>query len=419
MHLDMLTMAAVNVTVTAVLGLVLIFTWGRERANSFVGWWGLAQLVMSAGVLIAVVLWRTNHAALVPVGSASMILANALQWKASCQFEHRPAHPLWIIAGPIAFLLAAPSGLLGPFDGRLILLCTLIATYNFAAAIELAHGYRERLRSRWPAVVMLIAAGALYLSWLPLILTLPIHEAGLVFVSSWFAMIVLVNLSVRTALAFIVLAMAKERRELERRLDALTDPLTGLPNRRALIEAAEELRQQGDALRADPISVLLFDLDHFKEINDAYGHRFGDHVLKLFAATLSQQLDGDTILARLGGEEFAAILRGANPVAAVEAAESVRSAFETSAALVDGVAVGGTVSVGAASDAEIKCDIGMLFHRADAALYMAKSAGRNRVELVGPDQISDLDELGAALRSSTAELHVDAAITEYHSRLTA
>jgi predicted signal transduction protein with EAL and GGDEF domain len=61
----------------------------------------------------------------------------------------------------------------------------------------------------------------------------------------------------------------------------------------------------------------------------------------------------------------------------------------------------------------------VLFHRADAALYMAKSAGRNRVELVGPNQISDLDELGAALRSSTAELHVDAAITEYHNRLTA
>jgi hypothetical protein len=71
---------------------------------------------------------------------------------------------------------------------------------------------------------MLIAAGALNLSWLPLILTLPIHEAGLVFVSGWFAMIVLVNLSVRTALAFIVLAMANERRELERCLDALTDP---------------------------------------------------------------------------------------------------------------------------------------------------------------------------------------------------
>jgi diguanylate cyclase (GGDEF)-like protein len=120
-------------------------------------------------------------------------------------------------------------------------------------------------------------------------------------------------------------------------------------------------------------------------------------VLKLFAATLSQQLDGNTILAHLGGQEFAAILRGANPHAAVKAAESVRSAFETPAALIDGVAVGGTVGVGAASDAEIKCDIGVLFHRADAALYMAKSAGRNRVELVGADQISDLGELGAAL----------------------
>jgi predicted signal transduction protein with EAL and GGDEF domain len=208
-----------------------------------------------------VVSWRTNHAVLVPIGTASMILANApaMEGVVPVRVSSR-ASALDRYRADRLFARRA-FGLLAAFDGRLILLCALIATYNFAAAIKLAQGYRERLRSRWPAVIMLIAAGALNLFWLPLILTLPIPEVGLVFVSGWFAMIVLVNLSVRTALAFIVLAMAKERRELERRLDALTDPLTGLPNRRALIEAAEELRQQ----------VLLFDLDHFKEINDTYG----------------------------------------------------------------------------------------------------------------------------------------------------
>jgi GGDEF domain-containing protein len=101
--------------------------------------------------------------------------------------------------------------------------------------------------------------------------------------------------------------MAKERQELEQRVDALTDALTGLLNRRALFEVADALGQDRQ-LGGAAISVLIFDLDHFKETNDRFGHALGDRVPKLFAHTASTHLNGSSVVARLGGEEFVAIL---------------------------------------------------------------------------------------------------------------
>ena len=110
------------------------------------------------------------------------------------------------------------------------------------------------------------------------------------------------------------------------------------------------------------------------------------------------------MVARLGGEEFAAILPGADPLEAVGAGDAVRRAFANSAAFVDGLPVGATVSVGAASDVGVAGDLNALFRRADAALYVAKRAGRNRVELLGPDDIKPMAEVEAAVRSARASL---------------
>ena len=228
---------------------------------------------------------------------------------------------------------------------------------------------------------------------------MPIGAAHWVAMSVWFPGIILVTLLLRIALAFTVLSMAKERQELEQRVNALTDALTGLPNRRALFEVADALgqsRQIGEAA----ISVLIFDIDHFKETNDRFGHALGDRVLKLFAAIASARLNGTCLIARLGGEEFAAILPGASPAEAFTAAEDVRNRFANSAAFVDGLPVGATVSVGVASDAGTKGDLNGLFRRADAALYVAKRAGRDRVEILGSDEADELAEVEAAVRSA-------------------
>ena len=399
MPLDMHTMSTVNVTVTAMLGIVLVFTWARERECPFVGWWGLALLIQAGAVILAAASSTPDAGDLLAISAAALILGDAIKWKASRQFVGRRANLFWTLLGPVGFLLVAQLGYFQSFDHRLGAVCTILALYDFAAAAELARANGGRLASRWPAVSLLVVIGLGYLSWLPLNLAMPIHESQWVFASIWFPTVILITLLLRIALAFIVLSMAKERQELEQRVDALTDSLTGLPNRRALFEAADALGQDKDR-RGDAVSVLIFDLDHFKETNDRFGHAFGDRVLKLFAATASAHLDGGSIVARLGGEEFAAILPGADPLEAAGAAEAVRRAFAKSAAFVDGLPVGATVSAGAASVAEIDGDLNALFRRADAALYVAKRAGRNRVELLVPEDGSPLAEVEAVMRSS-------------------
>ena len=328
----MQTMSAVNVTVTAILGGVLLFTWARERDSAFVGWWGLALLTMSAGVIMTA-FPAGPHANFLQLGMATIALSDALKWKAAREFSFGRPRLLWILMGPVGFLLALQAGYLNSFDQELGTLCTILAVYNFAGAVALAGATDERLPSRWPAVILLAIIGLGYLSWLPLNLAMPIGEAHWLALSTWSPGIILLTLLLGIALAFIVLSMAKERQELQQRVDALTDALTGLPNRRALFEVADALGQNRQ-IKADAISVLIFDLDHFKETNDRFGHALGDRVLRLFATTPSAHLNGTSLVARLGGEEFAAILPGADPLEALGAAEAVRHAFANSGAFV-------------------------------------------------------------------------------------
>jgi diguanylate cyclase (GGDEF)-like protein len=403
MLLDMPTIAAVSISVTAILGFILIFSWSRAPTSPLAGWWGLAQLDLTAGIIVAVVAVGRNDDDLNALGQALVIFATALMWMAVRQFEGRKIYPAWLVVWPAVFLIAQGLGYLGSFDIRLILACSFIALLSFATAAELSRDASEPLISRWPTVFLLLATGAGYLAWLPLALTMPIGEVNQVFVSHWFPAVVLIATLGRIALAFAVLAMVKEREEHKQRMDALTDSLTGLPNRRALFEAAEALGHHSKYLKGDPVSVLVFDLDHFKRINDTFGHRLGDRVLQLFARTLSDKLASGSIVGRLGGEEFAAILPGANLETAAHTAEAVRATFASSAEVIEGVPVAGTVSVGAACHDDIHCDLNTLFHLADSALYAAKSAGRNRVELLGPHGIVRTLDAGVLARSAFSQ----------------
>jgi diguanylate cyclase (GGDEF)-like protein len=328
-----------------------------------------------------------------------MILGDAIKWKAARGFIHRPAHVFWILLGPVAFLLAVQSGLLHSFDYRLNALSTTLAVYNFATAYQFSRAKGEQPASRWPVVVLLVLLACFQMLWFPLNVAMPINEARWVAASIWFPTVMLLALLLRVAIAFVVLSLAKERSNIERRMEALTDALTGLPNRRALFEAVDAFGEDRDRT-GGAISVLIFDLDHFKRTNDRFGHELGDRVLKLFATTARTHLDGSSVVARLGGEEFAAILPGVDRLGAVETGEAVRHAFANSGAFVDGLPVGATVSVGVAWDAGGGGDLNALFRRADAALYAAKRAGRNRVELLDPDTEDLLPELQARVRAA-------------------
>jgi diguanylate cyclase (GGDEF)-like protein len=412
MQLDMPTMAVVNISATAVLAGVLLFAWARdsrapEAAAYFVSGWGLAMLLQGIALTTMFGAAIFNNGDVVSIGASVAIFSHALRWNASRAYVSVPALPLWLLIGPIGFFFFAHSGLAESFGDRLLAGCLIVAAYNVAAAAELRRA--EDDLPRWPAIALLLAMGVIYLSWIPLYLGAPIHEVGEIFVSRWFPVMILATLLIRIALAFTVLSMAKEREELEQRHDALTDSLTGLPNRRALFEAADFVAQRR-ILGGTPVAVLIFDLDRFKDTNDCFGHNLGDEVLKVFAATAEKSLKVNAIVGRLGGEEFAAILPGAEANTAVEAAERVRRAFSRSAAFVNGLAVGATVSVGVASDTDVDANLSGLFRRADAALYVAKRAGRNQVALLEAEDDMILPGARAAIRTSPTRLRTPAAV---------
>lgn len=177
-----------------------------------------------------------------------------------------------------------------------------------------------------------------------------------------------------------VLAVLERNAERMREM-AMHDGLTGCVNRITFDALLVNALQRG--LRAnESVSLLMMDLDHFKAINDRYGHRAGDAVLRSFAAVVRAQLRASDTLARVGGEEFAVILPGTDAAGATHVAEAVRAAVQSAA--VDnqqGGVLRITISVGVAcAPGGDDASADLLYQRADAALYQAKATGRNRVE---------------------------------------
>lgn len=164
------------------------------------------------------------------------------------------------------------------------------------------------------------------------------------------------------------------------RLQTTCDHLTGVANRRTFFDAAEmEIERYRRSPR--PLSLVLFDADHFKRVNDVFGHPGGDAVLREFGALLMTTFRQIDVVARLGGEEFAVLLPSADLGNAMTVAERCRLAVEASEVNADGAQIRYTVSVGVATMDPGVSGLDELIKRADAALYAAKAAGRNRIEV--------------------------------------
>jgi diguanylate cyclase (GGDEF)-like protein len=191
--------------------------------------------------------------------------------------------------------------------------------------------------------------------------------------------VILEAMIVMVVLAFLLLTAAKDEIGLQHRDQALSDPLTGVPNRRAFEAEANRILLRAARDRSTTALILL-DLDHFKSINDTWGHAVGDRALQSFAATVAAQLRGGDVLGRLGGEEFAVALAGNRMDQAAVLAERIRRAVSGKPILAAETSINLTVSIGVAAVRGAATLDSLLAH-ADAALYRAKATGRNRVEL--------------------------------------
>lgn len=178
------------------------------------------------------------------------------------------------------------------------------------------------------------------------------------------------------------LLMAAELRRL-----AASDPLTGIPNRRHFEERSAQIIAAREA-QGRAVAVLMLDVDHFKKINDTYGHPIGDEVLKVVAKRCREALRDCDLLARFGGEEFIALLAAPTNDEVHITAERLRRAIAAEPISVGGERIAVSISVGGAiGDALPGCDqtlLEELIGRADEALYEAKAGGRNRVRMAQP-----------------------------------
>lgn len=156
------------------------------------------------------------------------------------------------------------------------------------------------------------------------------------------------------------------------------DPLTQVLNARAYYQACDKLIQQSQRSQ-QAFSVLFVDLDHFKAINDTYGHEAGDEVLRVVASTLSAQIRGSDVLGRIGGEEFSVFLPNTPLEGAMTVAEGLRQAIQGCRPRVGETVLTITASIGVASRSPTLNTMQAIQRRADEAMYDAKRAGRNRV----------------------------------------
>ena len=377
--LDVPTLMFAGGFVAAMCGALLLFTWWQHRDNFAPLWWAAGHFTLGVAVTILAVGFVAKAELLFVIGLTLLILAPALIWSGVRSFQGKQIRPFVVAGGVLAWVLAMASLGMNGLEWLAPVVNTLLAiAYNTAAAWELAKGNNERLKARVPLLALIGANIAVLSMAIPAALMGQIGDLKPPPIASLFGLIHFETIIYVIGTTLFFVAMMKERSELQQRHEAETDVLTRLPNRRAFLSSAERLAERATRDRK-PFAAAAFDLDRFKTVNDTFGHAIGDRTLQVFADVVRESLRPGDLISRIGGEEFVAVLPGADQHIASLIAERVRRSFAKAGLVVEGRQLGVTVSVGVAvaGDGE---PLNKLMERADAALYRAKLNGRDRVE---------------------------------------
>jgi len=374
MSLDSITLYFIATMIAALLGAMLLF-FGRQQHSAALNWWGSAYLVGAA----ALALWTLVSGALGEMFSLALnavgFLACGMVWNAARIFHGRK--PMWpgLLLGPMVWVGAVVNLDHGASPLRMTIGAGIIAIYASLTAAELLRERRKSLTRRWPAIVVPVMHGLVLM--LPILIGDVLRPHDDKFGSSIWVTIFSVELVLyAVGTVFVIFMLVSERVVAAHKTAASIDPLTALFNRRGFAEASARLIER-EASAGRPVTVLIFDIDYFKSINDRFGHPAGDEILKLFATVVVNNLRITDLSGRIGGEEFAALL----PCALEEGksvAERVRESFAASGIVSDDGPVDTTVSIGVAGG-PAGTELEVLLAAADTALYQAKRGGRNRV----------------------------------------
>jgi diguanylate cyclase (GGDEF)-like protein len=380
MILDTSTLYLVATMMAAMLGAMLLF-FGRQENIPALKWWGTAYLLGAASVA----LWTLAGRSLAGNPLAGMLslaltsigfVACGMVWNASRVFHGRSPNLPGLVLGAIAWIATVVSLAPGSAALRMTVGAGIVAVYAALTASELWTERRRTLQKRWPAIVVPVLHGLVLM--LPIVLGDFLRPQDAAFDGSIWVTIFSIELVLyAVGTVFVIFMLVSERAVTVHKTAASMDPLTGMFNRRGFSEATARVIER-EATAGRPVTVLIFDIDHFKSINDRFGHPAGDEILKLFSTIVINSLRISDLSGRIGGEEFAALLP-CSLEEGVLAAERVREAFAESGIVVDDGPVDTTVSIGVAGG-PAGTELEVLLAAADTALYQAKRGGRNRVE---------------------------------------
>jgi diguanylate cyclase (GGDEF)-like protein len=349
--------------------------------------WRVSTLLHACGSLLFVVQDLLPIGVVLPLGNGLVILGLTGYWRALRQFYGQPDR-VWLLAPTVVCALVVFwfAALQPNPDARLLIVTGIWLTTLGGSVYTLARqGRRDHAMSRrvlcgiFVFVMAFVLLRAAYL----LAVGRPAHfspaDAG-----GWLNVVtpmLMALLPVIGTTAFLLLCSERIRRQWERA--ASTDYLTGLANRRTLADAGA-LRFAAAVRRDEGFGLALIDIDHFKAINDNHGHDIGDVALKHLAAVLVGACRDAELPARQGGEEFVVLFQNIDPEQAHKAGERLRRAVAAAPFVAGDLSLAMTVSVGVAVRCAEDGDFDALLRRADAALYRAKAAGRDRVEVAPP-----------------------------------
>lgn len=386
------TILLMNITACFLLAVSLRAAISRPLRESSDGLWLWLVSLVAQALAYSLMVFSERASMVLYQVVAQSVLATFLTLQAAAlfQFFGRRLQSWWHLVP--AFLVVV---LVALADGSRFTLTILAGVMFGSAYVVLALVASQLGRSMQSAGLRLMVVGfslgalAFFVRALP-VLHLPYYLGGvqaperLMVIGLFLSFMVIIL----TSVGFLVLQ--KDRAEQAATKLAVTDPLTGTFNRRTFLDLAEKEIARARRSQA-PLSLVMFDLDHFKKVNDRYGHVAGDYVLKRFVEVTQLCLRQEDLLVRYGGEEFCLLLPDTDVGDAVALAERIRAATEYAMFIFDEgqseqrirvTVSGGVAKLGA--DARIDT----LVARADEALYAAKNAGRNQIAVAPDDAIT-------------------------------
>ena len=356
--------------------------WGRRRDG--LGRWAAALLVNAIGHLLIMLRGLIPDVLSIVVGNLMLSSVFVGMIAAVYQFQGRPVRWPLLLAPPLLVLVFV-SVFIDNFPARVSFVGLVIGLQAvWALLAALSHRHATVGRGQWLLVAGLLLE-AVVLGVRALVAISTHSEATNILQSSALQTLTfLATFSVVLVSSVGFVFMSRDRADENNRVLAALDPLTGVANRRSLIAALDRDVARAQRMR-EPMALMMVDIDHFKDVNDRYGHPAGDRVLCSVVNVLRQRVRAQDLVGRYGGEEFMVLLPDTGLTGAEQLARALCKAVEESRCPADGVPGPGiavTVSIGVfGGRLESGDSWDMLIAAADRALYQAKNNGRNRVEV--------------------------------------